>query len=181
MPFNIAEARLKDIKRLQAQLKELKQKYELECFPRKGKKTHTIDAHSHNKCMKDLMDLTEENLKLRKEVKEWKQACGEAEDRLDEEMKLNEELKEEAEQNKELFDTTFGEFMKLKEENKKVKETLDEVRLEIMHHNGLNRKTFRELSPCWQDIAEAVDYINQHQRIKSLWSKRYDSSSEEED
>jgi len=39
----------------------------------------------------------------------------------------------------------------------------------------------RDLQPNWQSLAEVVDYINQHQRIKSLWSKRYDSSSEEED
>jgi uncharacterized protein YigA (DUF484 family) len=90
MPFDKAEARLKTIKKLQAQLNEFK----IGCYPRKEQKTYTIDAHSFDKAMKDLMRVTEENKKLREEVKEWKQACGEAEDNLDKEMKLNEDLQE---------------------------------------------------------------------------------------
>jgi len=64
MSFDKAEARLKTIKKLQAQLKE----YEVECYPRKEQKTYTIDAHSYDKAMKDLMRLSEENKKLKEEV-----------------------------------------------------------------------------------------------------------------
>ncbi len=100
MPFNMAEARLKNIERLQKQLKQLKKKYELECFPRKGKKTYTIDAHSHNKCMKDLMRLSEENISMRKEIKKlkdqneylWEPVCADDYIRLQRQF---DELKEE--------------------------------------------------------------------------------------
>ena len=51
--------------------------------------------------------LEEENKKLKKENDELK--------------KENDELKEEAEQNKQLFDITFGEFMELKKENENSK------------------------------------------------------------
>jgi len=201
MPFDKAEARLKTIKKLQAQLKE----YETECYPRKEQKTYTIDAHSYDKAMKDLMRLSEENKKLKQKY----ELSLEQTDKLEEENKnLNKYLAEtkihlcfeedmkKLKEERDLFEVEFHKTLehqandcesyekeneKLKEENKKLKETLDEVRLEIMHHNGRNRERLRDLQPNWQSLAEVVDYIDEHQRINALWSKRYDSSSEEED
>tara|TARA_R110000803_G_scaffold9871_1_gene30777 strand:- start:76 stop:825 length:750 start_codon:yes stop_codon:yes gene_type:complete len=45
----------------------------------------------------------------------------------EEEQRENDELKEEADDNKKLFDTTFGEFMKLKEYCKELEEKVDEA------------------------------------------------------
>lgn len=69
MSFDKAEARLKTIKKLQAQLKE----FERGCYPRGGRKTYTIDAHSFDKAMKDLMKVTEENKKLKEGLVEMTQ------------------------------------------------------------------------------------------------------------
>lgn len=88
---------------------------------------------------------------------------------------------EEIQQYKDTLEEHFVHYDNLKEENKKLKETLDEVRLEILHHNGRKRRTLGDLDPNWQDVAKAVDYIDELERIKALWSQRYDSSSEEEE
>jgi len=52
----------------------------------------------------------------------WNEKIQRLEDENKKLKEENEELKEEAEQNKQLFDTTFGEFMKLKEENTTITE-----------------------------------------------------------
>lgn len=82
--------------------------------------------------------LMEENKKLKKEnqdLQDTKSMYGGEIVELREDI---EELKEEAEQNKQLFDTTFGDLMKLKEENKKLKEEVDDLkgRLEDVNHTA---------------------------------------------
>ena len=47
---------------------------------------------------------------------------------VEQQIKENEELKEEAEENEKLFNTTFSEFMKLKIENKKLKEENEKLK-----------------------------------------------------
>jgi len=92
MSFNLAEARLKTIKKLQAQLNE----FERGCYPRKEQKTYTIDAHSHHKAMKDLMRLSEENIWMRKEIKEYEKNALNSGEML---LKQNEEIKKLKEEN----------------------------------------------------------------------------------
>jgi len=118
MPFDKAEARLKTIKKLQAQLKE----YETECYPRKGKKTYTIDAHSSDKAMKDLMRLSEENIWMRKEIKAYEKNALNSGEML---LKQNEEIKRLKEQNKMLlqdWEDMTEEANNLDKENKKLKQ-----------------------------------------------------------
>jgi len=68
----------------------------------------------------------------------------------------NEELKEEAEQNKQLFNTTFSEFMKLKEENEKLKK---QVELYTEHSKKLEKdaELSREFWFCFMDCKDNPD------------------------
>lgn len=126
--------------------------------------------------------IVSQNIRKIKELREEINKLKEEKEKLTEHLLCVKNRKdEEIQQYKDTLEEHFVHYDNLKEENKKLKETLDEVRLEILHHNGRNRRTLGDLEPNWQDVAKAVDYIDELERIKALWSQRYDSSSEEEE
>ena len=61
---------------------------------------------------------------LQKQLKKWKKYCGKAEDRLDKQMKLNEDLQEEIKKLKEVkYPVTFQKTYKIQQEEiKKLKQ-----------------------------------------------------------
>lgn len=77
--------------RLAEKVKRLEQ--HVECLlPKEGVKTHKINAHSSQKAMRDLMELSEENINLRRKTKSLEQENKE----LKEKLKQVEHLKQES-------------------------------------------------------------------------------------
>ncbi len=73
---------------------------------------------------------------LQKQLKKWKKYCGKAEDRLDKQMKLNEDLQEEIKKLKEVkYPVTFQKTYKIQQEEiKKLKQFKSEV-IEAMKYD----------------------------------------------
>jgi len=73
---------------------------------------------------------------LQKQLKKWKKYCGKAEDRLDKQMKLNEDLQEEIKKLKEVkYPVTFQKTYKIQQEQiKELKQFKSEV-IEAMKYD----------------------------------------------
>ena len=70
----------------------------------------------------------------------------------------NDELKEEAEQNKQLFDTTFGEFMKLKEQTEELKDQL--------HQKGIDEQTaIEECEEAEEKVEELTEQVEDLSKV----------------
>ena len=105
----------------------------------KDNKESQILLHTHNN---QVTDCEKEINKLQAEV----EGAG---SHLDELVDENNQLKEEAVENKKLFDTTFGEVMKLRKENEKLKEELDESNdktIELIDEKKKLRKENKKLN-----------------------------------
>ncbi len=71
----------KKIQYLEEKVKRLEQ--HVECLlPKEGQKTHKVDAHSSLKAMRDLMELSEENINKRRKIKSLEQENKELREKL---------------------------------------------------------------------------------------------------
>ena len=141
---------------LKSKIKKLKE--ENQSITDKWAEGQTL-LHTHNN---QVTDCEKEINKLQAEV----EGAGAM---LDELVDENNQLKEEAVENKKLFDTTFGEVMKLKKENEELKNKNEDLenmlgdsysKHDIAHLNDeiAELKKYKDHSEkCWGDLSEEID------------------------
>ena len=102
---------------------------------------------------------------LQKQLKKWKKYCGKAEDRLDKQMKLNEDLQEEIKKLKEVkYPVTFQKTYKIQQEEiKKLKEQLEDVKEEYWEKGWHTGKcdTFDEIDETVKPLKEEIKKLKE--------------------